>query len=69
MRSFHTRYPSTIERRIVVGVELDMTAAQCNTLIDDAEKKGKVLGVHVISALLGAGALYGYQYAKKTGRI
>lgn len=69
MRTIMNRYPSTMERRIVIGISLDMSAEQCNTLIDAAENKGKFLGVHVISVLLGAGALYGYQYAKKTGRI
>jgi hypothetical protein len=69
MRTIIHRYPSQMERRIVIGVELDMTASQCNKLIDDAHSQGKVLGVHVMSALIGAGGLYGYMWAKKTGRI
>jgi len=69
MRTIIHRYPSQIERRIVVGVELDMTASQCNQLIDAAENKGKFLGVHVMSLALGAAGLYGYQWAKKHGKI
>ena len=69
MRTITPRYPLQRDSRIVVGVELDMSASQCNTLIDAAESKGKFLGIHVISAALGAGALYGFQWAKKNGKI